>query len=210
VEFIQADEVYEMLSSNTVEKDEFETNAQYEERRDRVYAKLTESPPTMLQGFYKPEYNAEKQQFVAKYKYTCGWPSIRRACYVTDYDAFDRTGTYQAQNYYGETVTIDVYSSVKYGIQWSKSKKSRLFFRKKPIVIDIPVEQAKTLKDRMKIGYLIKFREPFFSSDIRRKPADNADRSEVYSGSKWIMVDLLCVVVSDDNNQVLKAFEPFQ
>ncbi|MCY4363262.1 MAG: hypothetical protein OXE42_13970 [Gammaproteobacteria bacterium] len=210
VEFSQPAEVYEVVSSYTLEKDEFETMAQFEKRRNGIYSKLIESPPTMLQGFYKPEYDADKQRFVAKYKYTCGWPSIKRACYVTDYDAFNRTGTYQAQNYYGETVTIDVYSSVKYGIQWGKSKKSRLFFRKKPLVIDIPIEQARTLKDSLKIGYFIKFREPFYSSDISRKPANNADRSEVYSGSKWIMVDLLCVVVTDGNDNVMKTFEPFR
>ena len=73
VEFRQADEVYEFLSSQEIEKDEFETTAQFEKRRDELNAELAGSPVMVIKnnwyfsdfgGDGSPEYDADNQRFV--------------------------------------------------------------------------------------------------------------------------------------------------
>ena len=48
VNFRKGNEVYKYLSSHEVKKDEFETTAQYEERRSESYAKLVGGPAMVI------------------------------------------------------------------------------------------------------------------------------------------------------------------
>ena len=73
IDFRHADEVYDFVSSHAVEKGEFETTAQFDKRRDQIYAKLSENPvQTIKNNWYfskfggdgTPQYDADNQRFV--------------------------------------------------------------------------------------------------------------------------------------------------
>ena len=57
VEFHQADEVYDFVSSQTVVKDEFETTASFEKRRDEMNARLAGSPVMVIKNNWYCNYS---------------------------------------------------------------------------------------------------------------------------------------------------------
>ena len=119
-------------------------------------------------------------------------------------------GSYVTQNAYGAAVTVQKYKMNIYHILWSKPEEGSLFSEGKPVYIDVPIDRAKHLKNKMQLGYVVNFKDPYFTSWTSRHPATYDKPEDVVMTTHKIITELLCVVVTDDNNQVLKAFEPYQ
>ena len=247
VEFHQANEVYNFVSSQTVEKDEFETTASFEKRRDEMNAKLAGSPVMVIKnnwyfsdfgGDGSPKYDADNERFVVdgficeKYdkegrmllprpdcstefssKFIC---SDERFSPFTD-AGFScmadikkkELGQYEAQNAYGASVAVEKFATIHHEVLWNLTPgENKLSYNGKPIYIEVPLEKAKKLKDELQIGFVVKLQEPFFSSDVRQSPPTRDYPVDMLMSIKQIIVELLCVVVTDEKNQVLKAFEP--
>ena len=129
-----------------------------------------------------------------------------------DYAKKKDLGQYQAQNAYGASMTVDKSASIHHGILWNMmpGESGKLSYSGKPIYIDVPIRKAKKLKDKLQIGFVVKLNEPFFSSDVMQSAPTRDIPLEMLMSIKQIIVELLCVVVTDENNQVLIAFEPYQ
>ena len=248
INFRQADEVYDFLSSHPVEKDEFETTAQFEKRRGQIYAKLSEkSIMTIKNNWYfskfggdgTPEYDADNQRFVMdgficentdengdyiifpecgrdiKNKFICGdnrGNSLSGADFSCSADVKNKDlGTYEAQNAFGASVTVEKRASIHHEILWNMkpSQGSKLSYSGTPFYIDVPIEKAKTLKDKLQIGFVVTLKEPFFLSDVMQSPPTRDLPIDSLMRINQIVVKLLCIVITDENNQVLKAFEPY-
>lgn len=242
VEFRQAVEVYEYLSSQEVEpKDEFETTAQFEKRRNEAYKKLAGSSVMVIKDnlnwrdkkrYKKFEYDADNQRFIltrgftdSNQRYVIGENGIicgitdNCLCASNDYTTneieciVDREstelGTYTAKNAYGASVTVEKSKTVLHEILMRPGESSELSYSRTPFYINVPIEKAKKLKNKLQMGYVVKLEEPFSLNDVFGISPTRDNPREILGIYNKIVVELLCVIVTDDNNYVLKAFEAF-
>ena len=238
VEFHQAVEVYQYLSSHEASpKDEFETTAEFEKRKNQTYQKLAGNPVMVIKrNLYAPlhkfEYDADNQYFMLTGGYT---DNIRRyviggngivcnfsdncLCASNDYTTneieciVDREatelGTYIAENAYGASVTVEKSKVVLHELLMRPGESGELFYSNTPFYINVPFEKAKYLKGKLQIGYVVKIKEPFFLNEVYSiSPTRDKPRDTLGVWNK-IVAELLCVVVTDNKSQVLKAVEPF-
>ncbi|MBL8546203.1 MAG: hypothetical protein JNL81_07045 [Hyphomonadaceae bacterium] len=220
--------------SSVPAKDEFETTAQYQTRVEAALAGISSrmlvSAPFDTEY---ATYNADAGRFEIRsyavrnlntdwFTVFYGSPHYGGIRYSTlgnidlVLSSSDRpNGTYQGQNSYGATWTVTrVTRTVNAIFEREPARYNEELFGQRPAgaapltwTLPVPVEQARGMRDRFRAAVLIAPRAPFFFENRQQSAGRITIQNprDVEQVSRIIVADIQCVVITDDQNNVLIA-----
>ncbi len=215
-------------------KDEFETTAQFEarlveERQARAVAAAPFSQAMLLEGIYDPryvEYDADNEIFVMEHYAWDNHPVASYAVFgsgnpygigpLSSLDPVQAMGltTKRARS---RRASKNVIERVNYGVFDSPLPKNqsrelkwvhelRTGKDRTPVVrVPVPLQRAAKLKEQMRIGVVVRPKEPFTATD---RILSEMDTTEINTATNLIVADILCAVITDQDGVVLKTVAP--
>ncbi len=223
---LPAVKLVDILRSAASPKDEFETSAAYQARLDAAAEKLSGETFIRIVPDYKHvTYDADIQKFVistyAIQNLGFFFPDDMQGLIKPGYEGshslvveqtIKPTGTFEASNSYGAKTTVPKVDEQNY-VVYDKPKKSsneqtfvgpqKSEYGPPTLELAVPVEQARTLKDKIGFALLVKPRAPFFRSGVTVRSAKITDPSETSITTNLIVADIKCAVITDDAGMVL-------
>ena len=133
--------------------------------------------------------------------------------------------SYRASNAFGVEVTVRVLEGTVYGVfdkplplkPRSSHEASRAEwaheittgeYSSPAVVLPIPLQRAAELKERMRVGVMVRPKEPFTVTGGDHKQPDIEFKTERKTEINLIVADILCAVITNQNGVVLKTVSP--
>ncbi len=128
--------------------------------------------------------------------------------------------SYRASNSFGTEVTVHVTERTIYGVFDSPLPKSQSRnsgwlhelmtgeYDSPAVMVPVPLQRAAEMKNKMRVGVLVRPKEPFTATGARHwSPKINRPR-EINETTNLIVADILCAVITDQDGLVLKTVAP--